>query len=667
MKQARRHLAPVPVSEAAAPINRDLVEVVRERIAHGLPVRRSLVGGGRLHVDRPLPFLCVYRPPADREDPGTAELVRTQASYVIAPSDPARANEVTRLVAGVVNALTSACGACLVLEVWTSDALVPGMTPTFRIRTAARDRLATTIDALAEALRSISAAGSNVAVEIVAAENATPPGQAGLIASGGASGASPPGRDGLIAPDVTARESVLSVGLEVPPLFRSAQGVYPHVLQVLSRELTHALQLGFFEFTRVQTPSRPEHFQMMGRRRVVRAVRESDAALAAISRSFDFLLAVTPLNADAAWEEFRASGHTITPAFHYRMLTVDPERGKRDLYALPLDRLEDPVLALLLRDKRRELDRQLGLLEDRGTPRFLHGSLQLYEPVDDALFAEALAILEAIPSGTGTPTSPESGRVDATMLAARAEEELAYYRATYPALTTKVEIRQDVTSLIVSNGDLLIPHRIDLPSHRVDALLQHEVGTHVVTYANGSTQPLRILAAGLAGYEALQEGLAMFAEYLSGGLDGVRLRLVAARVIAVRRLVEGASFPAVFAELVDTHRMSARAAFGVTVRVFRGGGLTKDAIYLRGLVQLLDRLRAGQSLTPLLVGKLGFEQIALVEELLRRDIVRPPALLPRWFDAPATAARLARAYAGIRPNDLIERTEGTTYEDRPRL
>jgi uncharacterized protein (TIGR02421 family) len=641
MTHARRHLAPVP-----AAIDRDLVEVVRERIAAGKAVRRSLVGGGRLHVDRPLPFLCVYRPPADREDPGTAELVRTQAAYVIAPADPVHAGEVSRLVGGVVDSLAALCGGCLVLELWAGEGLeaIPGTPPTFRIKTAAQDRLATTIDALAEALRTMAAAGAGVAVEIVAGEDATPPGRARLM-----------------APDVGAREGVLSVGLEVPPLYRSSQGVYPRVLQALSRELTHALQLGFFEFTRVQTPARPEHFHMMGRRRVVRAVRESDAALAAIGRSFDFLLAVTPLNTDAAWEQFRASGYAVTPTFHYRMLTVDPERGKRELYALPLDRLEDPVLALLLRDKRRELDRQLGLLEDRDTPRFLHGSLQLYEPVDDALLAEALAILEAIPGGVASPGSRavrDASRCDAVMLAARAQQELAHYRGMYPALSATIEIRDDVTSLIVSNGNLLIPRKIDVPARRVDALLQHEVGTHVVTYANGSAQPLRILAAGLAGYEALQEGLAMFAEHLAGGLDGDRLRLVAARMIAVRRIVEGASFSSVFGELVDEHRMTPRAAFGIAVRVFRGGGLTKDAIYLRGLVQLLDRLRTGQDLTPLLVGKLGFEQIPLVEELLQREIVRAPLLRPRWLDAPATASRLSRAHAGIRPIDLVDRPEG---------
>jgi uncharacterized protein (TIGR02421 family) len=613
---------------APAEVDVDLVAVVKQRIAAGKPVRRTLVGGGRLHVDRALPFLCVYRPPPDQADLGTADLVRTQASYVIAPPD--RDEEVARLIEGVVETLATGCGACLVLELWAGE----DSASAFRIRTANRDRLATTIDALSAALRAIALPTTVVSVEVVSGADAAPP-----------------GRRPVIAPALAAREGVLSIGLEIPPLFRTAQAVYPLVLRAFARDLMHALQLAFFEFTRVQTPARPEHFQMLGRRRVVRAVREADHALAEINSSFDFLLAVTPVNSDAAWAEFSASGRTCTPRLHYRMLTVDPELGKRRLYDLPLDRLEDPVLAQLLRDKRRELDRQLSLLDDRDTPRFLHGSLQLYPPVDDALLAEALAILATVAS---SKRAADSERQGAEAVAARAREEIEHYRTQHPGIATAIQIRDDVSSMLVSGGDLLVPRRIDVAATRVEALVQHEVGTHVVTYVNGKAQPLQVLAGGLAGYEALQEGLAMFAEHVAGGLDGNRLRLVAARVIAVRRLVEGASFPALFAELVEQHRLSQRSAFSVAVRVFRGGGLTKDAIYLRGLLQLLAHLRAGHELTPLLVGKLGFEQLALVEELLRREILRPPLLQPRWLAAPDAASRIARARAGVSPSDLVE-------------
>ncbi len=83
----------------------------------------------------------------------------------------------------------------------------------------------------------------------------------------------------LIEPAIAAHAGCLVIGLEVPPVYRSATGVYPMVLRALAGELARALQRGFFEFTRVQTPARPEHYQMMGRRYLVRSVREADRAL----------------------------------------------------------------------------------------------------------------------------------------------------------------------------------------------------------------------------------------------------------------------------------------------------------------------------------------------------------------------------------------------------
>jgi uncharacterized protein (TIGR02421 family) len=191
--------------------------------------------------------------------------------------------------------------------------------------------------------------------------------------------------------------------------------------------------------------------------------------------------------------------------------------------------------------------------------------------------------------------------------------------------------------------------------HRVDALLQHEVGTHVVTYANGRSQPLRIFSSGLAAYEELQEGLAMIGEYASGGLDADRLRLIAARVVAVHMLVAGASFADVVGVLNGEHHIGKRTSFGIALRVFRGGGLTKDAIYLRGLVQLLAYLRDGGAVEPLLVGKIGFAHIPVVAGLVERGVLHAGPLTPRWLGN-ANAPRLDRLRAGLRASDLVEIT-----------
>ena len=77
--------------------------------------------------------------------------------------------------------------------------------------------------------------------------------------------------------------------------------------------------------------------------------------------------------------------------------------------------------------------------------------------------------------------------------------------------------------------------------------------------------------------------MGVLAEFLVGGLTRPRLRLLAARVLAVQQMLEGAAFQEVFQELDREHFFERRIAFTIAMRVFRGGGLTKDLVYLRGL------------------------------------------------------------------------------------
>ena len=86
----------------------------------------------------------------------------------------------------------------------------------------------------------------------------------------------------------------------------------------------------------------------------------------------------------------------------------------------------------------------------------------------------------------------------------------------------------------------------------------------MLTYYNGRAQPFRQLYSGLAGYDALQEGLAVLAEYLVGGLTRPRLRLLAARVLAAQSVTDGASFVDCFRQL-EGQGFDQRTAFGIAV------------------------------------------------------------------------------------------------------
>jgi uncharacterized protein (TIGR02421 family) len=206
---------------------------------------------------------------------------------------------------------------------------------------------------------------------------------------------------------------------------------------------------------------------------------------------------------------------------------------------------------------------------------------------------------------------------------------------------------------MVSDGVLLIAPSTRIARHRAAALLHHEIGTHVVTYINGCHQPLRLLAGGLAGYEETQEGLALLAEYLSGGLTAFRLRQIAARVVSVHRMVQGQRFREVHDELV-TLGFSRDTAFTIVMRVFRSGGLTKDLVYLRGLTELFGHLNAGHGLDVLWLGKMPLSAAPLIEELWERGVVLDPLLRPRYLDDPASEQRLAELRAADSLLGLIE-------------
>ena len=121
-----------------------------------------------------------------------------------------------------------------------------------------------------------------------------------------------------------------------------------------------------------------------------------------------------------------------------------------------------------------------------------------------------------------------------------------------------IEIRDDTSGVMVANGALLIAGTASVCKSRLAGLLAHEVGTHILTYVNGSLQHLKLLGSGLAGYEETQEGLALIAEAAVGGLTAGRLRQIAARVIAVMRLLQGFSFAQTHREL--TERQGTRRA-----------------------------------------------------------------------------------------------------------
>ncbi|NTV38612.1 MAG: DUF1704 domain-containing protein [Demequinaceae bacterium] len=628
----------MPGRTRPATISTAFVSDVCSLIRDAKPVQRELPDGGRLHVDRALPFLVVYRHPVRRKDLDTDLLVRGEASHLTVSGSAKHRDGVARLVDGVVGVLSESFGAVLLIELWASpdDQEAEAHPLSFGIHRSKGAKLGSTLDVLDLALGEIRIKGQHPLVEPVAQTKVSPPGMRPLMTAQRA-----------------AELNCHVIGIEVPPVYRDAatNETFPLVRRALHRGVSRSIQRAVFEFTRRQTSHRPPHYQALGRQSFNKSLWQVDRELAAVSNTFDFILQVTPTNVDEAWSRFHRGRFQKVPDFASRPLKIDPSLVKRDLFRIALERVEDPTLAQLLRDQQSEIDRKLTMLGDRGTSRFLLGSLQVYGGVPDSLLAVAEDILDRVPPRSRDESMRST--IDAGEFASRARAEIDYYRSQSSEVVSTVEIRPDVSALTVSRGNVLVPASARFPLSRVDALIAHEIGTHVVTYVNGHAQRFRQLYVGLPGYEELQEGIAVVAEYLAGGLSRPRLRLLAARIVASRHMIEGATFVEVFRELDRTYDFAHRTAFGITTRVFRGGGLTKDVSYLRGLLGMLEYLRGGGDFASLLVGKFGPEHIPIIEELRWREVLAPSVLRPRYLDDPAGVARLASLRSSSTVFDLI--------------
>ncbi len=177
-------------------------------------------------------------------------------------------------------------------------------------------------------------------------------------------------------------------------------------------------------------------------------------------------------------------------------------------------------------------------------------------------------------------------------------------------------------------------------------LLHHEAYIHCATSLNGRAQTdLPILAAGHPGTTRTQEGLAVFAEIISGSIELDRMRRLADRVFAIQMAIEGADFLDVYRYFLE-RTASPDQAFENARRVFRGGVIsggapfTKDVVYLFGLLQVSLAIRgafaAGRSdvLRLLFCGKLDALDIPALCEVYAMGLLRAPLYLPPWISDP---------------------------------
>lgn len=290
------------------------------------------------------------------------------------------------------------------------------------------------------------------------------------------------------------------------------------------------------------------------------------------------------------------------------------------------------------------------LLSSLGTTQFHHYSCELYGSA-------------STPIADGTRTAIELARridrllsdFDAGCILLEPAESLTAYELKehldkvlpehFNAVSPEVRVSKEMSSKAAAGRDY-IRLREDATFSDLDMiqLLQHEALIHIATGMNGRAQPLfPLLGESYPGNTRTQEGLAVFAEFISGSLDPHRFKRLADRVIAISMAEQGADF----IELYQYFREAGVSdkpfdAYESAYRVVRGGlvegyaPFTKDSVYLGGLVEVHSYLRSAiqtgntDYIRLLFVGKIDLGDLEAMKILSEQNLLSEPKYMPPW-------------------------------------
>jgi uncharacterized protein (TIGR02421 family) len=174
-------------------------------------------------------------------------------------------------------------------------------------------------------------------------------------------------------------------------------------------------------------------------------------------------------------------------------------------------------------------------------------------------------------------------------------------------------------------------------------LLEHEAFVHSLTALNGREQGnLPTLGINSPRITATQEGLATFAELITGSIDIGRMKRISMRIIAIDMALKGADFIDVFKYFLESGTTDADS-FTSTQRVFRGvptgGGsaFTKDTVYLHGLLSVHTFFRWAlknsrlKLIRHLFAGKMALHDVIALEPWFDSGWLKPALYIPHWI------------------------------------
>lgn len=414
-------------------------------------------------------------------------------------------------------------------------------------------------------------------------------------------------------------DNTLVLPTEVKKIFmdESTGDVYPLVLEELKAGFKSALgETAAFFVRRYGKKKKTQKADVLSST-ISPEVLTLDKKLYALCKKVETLNFINPVNLVAQRNKFLNKNHHISPSFNYKQLDINPYKFREKLYKLPVDDINDADIQQLYRHVIDNLASKIDLLTTIGTDDFVYNSLKYYGEPNHVDIANARFILHLNTDHEETETK-----------ALNADGAIHYFKeqAHTWGLNCRIEKSSKVVAKAMVNNEkaiLLINKNALFTQKELHAFAYHELGIHMLTTINAKKHPLKVFSLGLTGNTHTQEGLALYSEYCSGSLTIERLKIIALRVIAVQYMLAHGDFVKTYHTLMNEFALEKDFAFTLTTRVYRGGGFTKDYLYLKGFRDVLN-LAKDNSLDNLLVGKVGTLDFDVTNEIVERGMIAKP-------------------------------------------
>lgn len=398
---------------------------------------------------------------------------------------------------------------------------------------------------------------------------------------------------------------------------------YPEIINSIEKGLKEAIISHVAYFAKNQTSMVVNKKYQLLSSSVGDALKLVDEELFIMLQKIELLEYLNPINVESEKRRFIKSRYKVYPNFRYKPLPFDVNEVKRNLYKLPLEKIKDVTLKSLYEEIVDEFVNKIELLILRGHKEFLYSSLKNYGEPDKADLDNAKFLLHC------SSNDNDQELLTSNEVASIIKKDIKAY-----GFKCHVELVKNLVSgAMVVNSTKTLKLRKDAVFSQTlaRALSHHEIGVHMLTTINAGSQPLKFLRLGMPNNTVTQEGLAILSEYLSANFDLCRLKNLALRVLAINSMLKQYDFVETFSMLKDTYGMNDENAFYLATRVYRGGGFTKDYLYLKGFKLMHDNHSNGKDLTNLFLGKCSHTHINILEELISREILFPPKFVPKVF------------------------------------